>query len=511
MKSKFYSTLLGLVFLTIPVLAQDGANQINYSSLAQQFVQTNLNGDANATILPSVAIANGYGSFLDNPASMALINTTYFNLGYLSNQSENTNSFKDVSSTIDGQLGRFSNVGLIYSAPTNQGRLVFGGGYTINNSINRKNLLAVENNSSTITDVFKALNSTYNSIAFETFAIDYADVEQTQLESIFRIGFDPGTFPGIYQDVEITQKSNVGELSLFGATEFQKNLFIGVSLAVVSGTHSYTRDFLERDLDNVYDGDFLFADENGLNGTDVESILLRDEIESEILGTSIRAGLLYKLTSFLNVGASYALPNTYFITENYYSSIRTTFDDASISEDDFDGDFTYEVRRPSQLNLGIAVDDIQGFSVSGSIEFIDYRDTEVSLTTDPDLSFEEISSLRDQESLIEQGINQDYKNVMNIKAGAKYQTKAGYELRAGFSSLPGKSNRFSADRSIFSGGIGVPLSENIYLDVTSQYSKWDDRSIVYEYYDDVAGQLRSESIQESISQLNVLMGLKFRF
>ncbi len=511
MKSKFYSTLLGLVFLTIPVLAQDGANQINYSSLAQQFVQTNLNGDANATILPSVAIANGYGSFLDNPASMALINTTYFNLGYLSNQSENTNSFKDVSSTIDGQLGRFSNLGLIYSAPTNQGSLVFGGGYTINNSINRKNLLAVENNSSTITDVFKALNSTYNSIAFETFAIDYADVEQTQLESIFRIGFDPGTFPGIYQDVEITQKSNVGELSLFGATEFQENLFIGVSLAVVSGTHSYTRDFLERDLDNVYDGDFLFADENGFNGTDVESILLRDEIESEILGTSIRAGLLYKLTSFLNVGASYALPNTYFITENYYSSIRTTFDDASISEDDFDGDFTYEVRRPSQLNLGIAVDDIQGFSVSGSIEFIDYRDTEVSLTTDPDLSFEEISLLRDQESLIEQGINQDYKNVMNIKAGAKYQTKAGYELRTGFSSLPGKSNRFSADRSIFSGGIGVPLSENIYLDITSQYSKWDDRSIVYEYYDDVAGQVRSESIQESISQLNVLMGLKFRF
>lgn len=511
MKNRLLSTLFGLMLLSTYTFGQDGANQINYSSLAQQFVQTNLNGDANATILPSVAIDNGFGSFLDNPASLALINDTYFNIGYLSNHAENTNSFKNISSTIDGQLGRFSNMGLIYSAPTNQGSLVIGGGYTVNNSINRKNLLAVENSTSTITDVFKDINSSYNSIAFETFAIDYADIEQTQLESIFRIGFEPGTFPGIFQDVEITQRSNIGELSLFGATEFRKNLFVGISLALVSGTHNYTRDFLERDLNDVYDGDFLFADENGLNGTDVDAILLRDEIESEVLGTSLRAGVLYKITSFFNVGVSYALPNTYFITENYYSFIRTTFDDESISEDDFDGDFTYEVKRPSQLNLGAAIDNLAGFTLSGSVELIDYRNTEVTLTNDPDLTFEEISSLREEEDFITQSINADYNNVMNLKLGAKYQTNTGYELRAGFSSLPGRSNRFSADRSVYSAGLGVPLSREIYLDITTQYSKWDDRSIVYEYFDDAAGQVRSESIQESISQLNVLVGLKFRF
>jgi long-subunit fatty acid transport protein len=511
MKSRLIFAVLGVVFFTTQLFAQDGANQINYSSLAQQIVQTNLNGDPHASILPSVAIDNGYGSFLDNPASMALINDTYFTMGYLSNQAENTNSFKNVSSTIDGQLGRFSNLGLIYSAPTTQGSIVIGGGYTINNSINRKNLLSAENTTSTITDVFTDANSTYNDIAFETFAIDYADVEQTQLESIFRIGFEPGTFPGIFQDVEITQRSSIGELSLFGATEFRKNLFFGVSLALVSGTHNYSRDFLERDLDNVYDGDFLFQDEEGLNGTDIDAVLLRDEIESEVLGSSVRAGLVYKVTPFLNVGASYAIPNKYFITENYYSLIRTTFDDASISEDDFDGDFTYEIRRPGQLNLGLAIVDVAGFSASGSIELIDYRNTEVILTSDPDLSFEDISVLRDEEDLIKQNVNQDYNNVLNIKVGAKYQTDNGFELRTGFSSLPGRSNRFSADRSILSGGIGIPLSNDIYLDVTTQYSQWDDRSIIYEYFDDVAGQVRSESISESISQVNVLVGLTFRF
>ncbi len=511
MKSRLLIAVLGMLLISSQLYAQDGANQINYSSIAQQIVQSNLNGDPNAGVLPSVALDNGYGSFLDNPASMALINDTYFTLGYLSNHAENTNSFKNISSTIDGQLGRFSNLGLIYSAPTNQGSLVIGGGYTVNNSINRKNLLAAENTTSTITDVFKDLNSTYNAIAFETFAIDYADVEQTQLESIFRIGFDPGTFPGIFQDVEISQRSSIGELNLFGATEFQKNLFIGVSLALVSGTHNYTRNFLERDLNNIYDGDFLFQDENGLNGTDVDAVLLRDEIESEVLGTSVRAGLVYKVTPFLNIGASYAIPNKFFITENYYSSIRTTFDDASISEDDFDGDFSYEIRRPGQLNVGAAIDDLSGFSLSGSVEFINYKNTEVILTSDPDLSFEDISVLREEEDLIKQEIDRDYNNVINVKAGVKYITETGYEIRGGFSVLPGRSNRFSADRSVLSAGLGLPLSRDIYLDVTTQYSQWDDRSIVYEYFDDVAGQVRSESISESISQLNVLVGLKFRF
>lgn len=121
MKTRLFSLVLGGLFLTQSVIAQDGANQITYSTLAQQFVQNNQNGDAHSTILPSVAIANGFGSFIDNPASVALITDTYFSIGYLSNHAENTNTFKNVSSTIDRQLGRFSNIGLIYSAPTDQG------------------------------------------------------------------------------------------------------------------------------------------------------------------------------------------------------------------------------------------------------------------------------------------------------------------------------------------------------------------------------------------------------
>ena len=504
-------TSLGILLFNSQVYAQDGLNQLNYSSIAQQIIQTNINGDPQSSVLPSVAIDNGYGSFLENPATMALINDSYFSFGYLVNHGENNSSFNNTSSSIDGKIGEFSNIGLIYSAPTTQGSLVIGGGYTINNSINRKNLLSSENTNSTITDTFKDINSSYQDIAFETYAIDYMDVEQTRLESIFRIGFEDGYFPGIYQDVEITQYSDLGELSIFGAFEFQKNLFFGVSLALVSGNFSYSRDFLERDLNNVYDGDFLFQDDNGLNGTDIDAILLHDEIESEILGSSVRTGLVYKVMPYLNLGISYAFPNKYFITEDYYSFIRTTFDDTSISEDYFEGDFTYEVKRPSQLNLGLALVNIAGFTFSGSVELIDYRNTEVTLTSDPDLSFEDISILRDEENLMAKQINRDYNSVVNVKAGMKYQIDNAVELRGGFTSYPGKGNRFSADRNIFSIGLGAPLSRDISIDISSQYSRWNDRSILYEYFDSEAGQVRTETITEDLTQLNILVGLKFKF
>lgn len=305
MKKLFLALFVGLLFPISSILAQDGANQIQYLNLAQQFSSSDFNGDPNASILPSVASENGYGSFLDNPASMAFIANSYFNVGFFSNQNENTTSFQGMRSVIDGQMGRISNVGIVYVAPTTQGSMVFGGGYTLNNTMNRSNLLSAYNDQSTITDVFKNDNSSYNGIAFDTYAIDYFDVEQTRLESIFRIGFEEDDFPGIYQDAEITHSNQIGELSLFGATEFRKNLYLGVSFALVAGTHSYQRNFREQDTDNFYDGDFLFQDDNGNLGTDIHSVLLTDEIDSEILGTTLRLGSVYQVTPYLNIGGSF--------------------------------------------------------------------------------------------------------------------------------------------------------------------------------------------------------------
>ena len=511
MKLQFLFLGLFIVIFVNPLHGQDGGYPTKYSSIAQQMVQTTVNGDPNANSLPSVALDNGYGSFLDNPASSALINDSYFSVGYLSNFTNNVNSFQNNAITANNNIGALSNVGLIYRFPTVTGSLVLGGGYTVNNSINRKNNVFAENTRSSITDEFKDPSS-YQDIAYETFAIDYIDEDENELASIFRIENGSRTFAGVFQDFETLQQSNIGEFSFFGATEFRKNLYVGISFALISGTYTLRRNMLEQDIRNVYNHNFLFQDDNGNNGTDIEEISLSENIELEIIGASVRAGFLYKVTQFLNIGASYTFPNTLFISEYYDVSLNTLFDDGTYSQDGYyyDEGFNFEVQRPEKLNLGMALVNLNGLSISSSLEIVDHRNTEVKLTIDSDLTPDEIADLRQEEEEIKRSYKKDYNKVMNASVGAKYLLKNDMEIRATFQHKVGKSNTLNVDKNIYSFGFGIPIFENIYLDVSTQYSKWRDRSILYEYLNTESRQVISETIYENISHYKLLLGLKFK-
>lgn len=505
--------ILSTVMLLITVsstMAQDGYDPMSYSSLSQVFSSQQYLGSANSAILPSVAMENGYASFIDNPAAMSLIKGSYVNIGYMSNRSEFNQSFRGNELLLDSKADYINNIGVVYKIPTRVGSLVIGGGIHTNSVYNRSLGSSAFNNQSTITDVFKGESSDYRSIAFETYAIDYADQAQTQLESIFRIGFDDG-FPGTYQQSEITQDGRSREFAFFMGTEFKKNLHIGFSLGINEAFHNMSRNILEEDLDNVYDGDFIEQDENGENGTDIYSIQLSDELRSDVLGFEARIGAVYQLGQYLNLGASWSLPSIMEITEEYNSTITTSFDNSlGPFFDSFEGEFTYAITRPSKYSLGMAVNQLKGFDLSIGVDFISYNKTDIDLTYDQSLDFDEVAFLRDQEAVIEQSISQRYQSVMNTRIGAQYRFKNGAELRAGTSILPSKSVQIDETRTLYSGGIGIPLSRDFFLDITTQYIQWNDRSVLYEYQDMGSTIPIQESISESNQLINVLIGIKIK-
>ena len=499
-----------LLITASSAMAQDGYDPMSYSSLSQVFSSQQYLGSANSAILPSVAMENGYASFIDNPAAMSLIKGSYVNIGYMSNRSEFNQSFRGNELLLDSKADYINNIGVVYKIPTRVGSLVLGGGIHTNSVYNRSLGSSAFNNQSTITDIFKGESSDYRNIAFETYAIDYADQAQTQLESIFRIGFDDG-FPGTYQQSELTQDGRSREFAFFMGTEFKKNLHIGFSLGINEAFHNMSRNILEEDLDNVYDGDFIEQDENGENGTDIYSIQLSDELRSDVLGFEARIGAVYKLGQYLNLGASWSLPSIMEITEEYNSTITTSFDN-SIGPffDSFEGEFTYAITRPSKYSLGMAVNQLKGFDLSIGVDFISYNKTDIDLTYDQSLDFDEVAFLRDQEAVIEQSINQRYQSVMNTRIGAQYRFKNGTELRAGTSILPSKSLQIDETRKLYSGGIGIPLSRDFFLDITTQYIQWNDRSVLYEYQDMGSTIPIQESISESNQLINVLIGIKIK-
>ena len=507
---QFILSTVMLLITASSTMAQDGYDPMSYSSLSQVFSSQQYLGSANSAILPSVAIENGYASFIDNPAAMSLIKGSYVNIGYMSNRSEFNQSFRGNELLLDSKADYINNIGVVYKIPTRVGSLVIGGGIHTNSVYNRSLGSSAFNNQSTITDVFKGESSDYRSIAFETYAIDYADEAQTQLESIFRIGFDDG-FPGTYQQSEITQDGRSREFAFFMGTEFKKNLHIGFSLGINEAFHNMSRNILEEDLDNVYDGDFIEQDENGENGTDIYSIQLSDELRSDVLGFEARIGAVYQLGQYLNLGASWSLPSIMEITEEYNSTITTSFDNSlGPFFDSFEGEFTYAITRPSKYSLGMAVNQLKGFDLSIGVDFISYNKTDIDLTYDQSLDFDEVAFLRDQEAVIEQSISQRYQSVMNTRIGAQYRFKNGAELRAGTSILPSKSVQIDETRTLYSGGIGIPISRDFFLDITTQYIQWNDRSVLYEYQDMGSTIPIQESISESNQLINVLIGIKIK-
>ncbi|MEX0994352.1 MAG: outer membrane protein transport protein, partial [Balneolaceae bacterium] len=315
-------------------------------------------------------------------------------------------------------------------------------------------------------------------IAFNTFAIDYGDEFEDWDESIFRIGFfeddgkrDYGQFLGIDQEAEILQRGFAGEYSAFLATEFQRNLMVGVSLGIQAGRHTYERIFLEIDRDNLYDGTVIDSSGDGEPDTDIDSVLLSEEFRNNYLSLKARAGMIYRVNQHLNIGVSYAFPSRLTVDEKYDSRISTTFDNNDEVEEDLAGEYSYSVQSPSRFNAGFAIVDIGGFSASFSAGFTDFSNTRVDFDQD------EFEQERDEN----QFISNHYKEVWDLRGGISLDLTDQFTLRAGYGHRPSRFRNMDASRNLYSAGAGVALTGNTRLEIGAQYAMWNEESAVYNF------------------------------
>lgn len=126
MKRILFFLLIPALFISSKVKAQDGNAQVSYSNLALQFSSQNFNGDAATGFFPSVASANGYGSFADNPASVAFIKEGYVSFSLFNNSVVYENTYLGSTINSEDKNTRLGNLGFVYKIPTEQGSFVMG-------------------------------------------------------------------------------------------------------------------------------------------------------------------------------------------------------------------------------------------------------------------------------------------------------------------------------------------------------------------------------------------------
>ena len=468
-----------LVFscLAVGFTVQAGAQNVNdallFSNQAVQFGDQREIVNPVTGVMPGTAYASGFGSFLDNPASVALFDNSFGEFGLTYKSISEDATYLGTSRSFDDTQTKISNVGFIYSFPTTQGSLVIGAGYNQHSAANRALGINARNENSTITDQFKTPGNTYSDIAFDTYAIDYGDEFQDWDESILRIGFDQfGDYLGIRQQAEITERGNGGEYSAFVATEFLPNLMVGASVGILAGNFTYNRVFQEVDNFNDYNFAAIDSDEDGELDTDIDTILLSDEVESRYSGFRGRVGALYKITPFLNIGASYTLPSKISVDENYNAEIRTSFDNGEGFNDGLEGQFSYSVSYPSRIGLGVAIDDIEGLSVSLSTDYTNYSNVEIDFET---------SELFEDEIAENEFISNEFAEVWNLKGGVSYEVNEYARVRAGYGFLPSRFKGGLDDKSLYSAGVGFSVGQGTSIELGALYMRWEEESSVYTY------------------------------
>lgn len=512
MRKILKTVLLILVLLMAKdLIAQNSNNAILYSNQATLFGQQSNSGDPISIVLPGTAFKSGFGSFVDNPASMALHDESFYEFGLSYRNVEENSLFLGESRIGDDRDTGLNNIGFLYSYPTERGSFVIGAGYSEQKTFNRALEFRGRNENSSITDAFKADGSQYQDIAFRTFATDYGDNFEDWDESIFRIGFDRfGDFLGITQQGSITESGVSGEYSLFFATEFQENLFLGASAGIISGTYNYDRVFQEDDELNLYNSTIIDSDNNGEGETDVDRIFMDEQLESTFNGFRGRIGVLYKVSGQLNLGASFTLPTVINVDEIYDVTLNNRFDNGGEFEDFIESEFSYEIRHPSVVSLGIGVNDISGLSLSLAADYTDFSNTTIDFLD---------SELIEDELAENDFIEQHFESVWNLRAGAMYHFSKDFSLRAGVGYNPSRFTGGNDDRTTLSGGAGFTITENIRLELTAVHTNWEEDSSVYDFVsydysplpdDRPLTRFRSAEASRSVDKWQMMGTLRFR-
>ncbi|MDZ7714636.1 MAG: outer membrane protein transport protein [Balneolaceae bacterium] len=458
--------------------------------------------DAASMVMPGVSNATGFGAYQENPASMALFEDGFISFSLNSRLINETTNYLGNSSEFNDNQTTIGDLGFLYRVPTTRGSLVVGAGYSQSMDFNRAFSGGGRNSQSTITDFYNSPLSSDSLFfaAFDVYAIDFATTDSSfsETESIFRVGLSQ--YPGINQNFEVKERGILGDYSAFIATEFQEDLFIGVSLGYLSGSYSYRRSFLETDTQGDYNFAFIDSDGDGQGDTDIDNILSKETIDAELSGFTARAGLVYNASENVRIGVSYQYAGKLSIDEEYNTQLTSTFDNGVEFFDEAPGSFSYKIKRPDRINLGITLKGFQGFKISAAAEGVRYSTGRI-----------EFSNIQDSgaENDINDVVRSNLEDVVNLRGGIEYQLNPLLTTRIGYAYFPSPQKNFDSSRQFFSGGFSAQLFDNVTFDLGVQYSIWEDSNQLYSYFE--GNQLRSEAVIEDVTRWNVIGGIKIGF
>lgn len=185
-------------------------------------------------------------------------------------------------------------------------------------------------------------------------------------------------------------------------------------------------------------------------------------------GFNFKLGVIYKITDWVRVGASFHTPSFYYMKDKWHSDMLTYFDDGNQYDSESPkGSFDYRLTTPLRANAGVSFIIKKMALLSAEYEFVDYRNARMRSSS---------HHFTDENRIIDNL----YTFQSNVRAGfeIKYEmlsVRGGYT----YSSNPYKDKDINdGTRHSVSGGLGLRVSK-YFFDIAYSYSMFKDKNYLY--------------------------------
>ncbi len=269
-------------------------------------------------------------------------------------------------------------------------------------------------------------------------------------------------FGGIKQNKFVTERGGINELSFALAGNNNDQLLIGASLGIPIVNYTRTTSYTETDISG--DGNNDFKDFN-----------YTETLTTSGAGINLKVGAIYMPISSIRIGASFATPTYYSLTEEGSNTMITHLEsfisEIKLPTDNYKSISEYNVTTPYRATLsGSFLFGKYGF-ISADYEYVDYTSSKISFTN----SATDIAYSRNVNNVIKQTTAA----ANNFRFGGELRNN-NYTIRAGYSILGSQTNKiaFDASRRDFSIGAGY-RGNSFFADLAWVSSNQNKRDYMY--------------------------------
>jgi long-subunit fatty acid transport protein len=391
-----------------------------------------------------IAIADDFSAVFYNPAGLAQVRRFEISGGLRHTSVRNDVLHLGSVTRTTGSSTALDNLGIVIPVPTIQGSLTLAIGYNrVNDFTQVSSFEGFNENDSIIPDLFYSRD-------MMSYFLDLADSNGVP----FYLG-------NLDQRGSLNERGSVNNWSLSGGIEAAPDVYLGLTLNLISGRYRHTFTFEEEDTRNLYD----------VPPDDLDYLLVEDRIDARLTGFNMIAGGLYTVNSFLRIGGTIQTPTRYSIEEDYDTYGFSQFSaPGDFLEDEFDAAIDYDVSTPWKFGIGASVQ-LSRLIVSAAVDYQDWSQLEFRNAP---------RSILDNNRII----RDELEGTTNFRLGAEFTLPtAPVAIRGGyiFEPSPYRNAPSEFNRRYITGGIGITLQNDISLDLGLTYGMWESDLFLYEF------------------------------